>query len=392
MAKVSFPNSQSADEASYLKSLDQRLSRLGDDRPDFQQIVSASQGAFPTVVAQRLSLLGLDYRSSLLPDNRTKSDYEGPELHPLDCEYYFIRHCASDLAKRLAPKGRQMLCLGAPTVAAASASMGVSVKLIDQSPLITRRFPEHLNSLEFVIADLNKEVPAGGPYPVVFFDAPWYPEVILRWLWYASQVVDLGGIIAFTLFPPLLRPGAPHQRSQMLQKTSELGTVEVMEGMLVYETPPFEETVFEQKGIKLASPWRRGDLVVVQVARRATWEPPQVPFANAQWDSYVVGRQVVKLRKQTRAEQKYALAPLKDFADYIYPVVSRRDVRRREIDLWTSRNRIARVGRREIVAAALSDLVRFEDSGVLRKSNALALLDESDREAIILSFRSILGV
>src|ERR1051325_3443511 len=99
-------------EEAYLSALDSRLSVLA-EKPGvtFLDILRGARGAYPTLVLERLKVLGMD---KFLP----------PELHPLDFEWYFTSDCASQIAEFLAGQGGDVLCLAAPTAASAIARRG----------------------------------------------------------------------------------------------------------------------------------------------------------------------------------------------------------------------------------------------------------------------------
>lgn len=388
------PFSDDDSERLYLARLDNCLLALA-TRPSatLENVIRGARGAFPTIVLERLRALKLDrvFPGELEASVDFEGSVTGPELHPLDYEWYFAPSCADDLARILANPVGDALCLSTPTVAIAVASRGQRALLVDRNPLILGRLPSGLAFLQFILSDLFNPLPLKRRFPVVFFDAPWYPEHTSFWLWQASQAVCPGGLIAFALFPPLLRPGAEHERFQLLEQASILGRVEVMEEVLSYKTPLFEQEALAQCGVRMTTNWRCGDLVLVHVSKIPESRPPVVGYFREKWDSFLLGQQVVKLRRSTQGESGFVLAPIRDCLDYVFPTVSRRDPRISEIDLWTSRNRVAQVGRRDIVSAILVHLGRGLDLDALLELPQLSSYNLDGRKRLISDLRSILG-
>jgi hypothetical protein len=382
------------EEEKYLSALDGMLSALA-RRPGatFLDILRGARGAYPTLVAERLGVLGLD---ELLP-RESKASYDeeppadGPELHPLDFEWYFTSDCAEQIARLLAEQAEEVLCLAAPTVAEAVARRGRGALLLDNNPLIKLRLPSDLPSLRFKVCNLYDPLPVSGPFPVAFFDAPWYTEPLLYWLWQASRAVSRGGTVAFSLFPTLLRPSAEAERSRILAQAGALGEVRIDEEALAYETPLFEQEALARCGIHVPESWRRGDLVLVRVYEKPQTSPPVAAPSADEWETFLVGPQVVKLRERERGGgDDFIIAPLEGLEDYVFPTVSLRDRRRAQIDLWTSRNRVARVGRRGPVAHALGRFAEGLSDEDVAKSPELSSLNAAERESLLTNLRAVL--
>jgi hypothetical protein len=160
-----------------------------------------------------------------------------------------------------------------------------------------------------------------------------------------------------------------------------------------YDIPLFEARALQTSGIVMDGPWRRADLIRLQVnhtvPRLALQQAVhRVRSRRRDWETFIVGQQVVKLRRQiVRKPQadrsNEALGMVEDLRAYDYGSVSRRDPTRTAIDLWTSRNRVAAVYERSAVAAALRflaqeslhDAVSLAQSTSLRRHDVNALLD-----------------
>lgn len=373
------------EQSIYLSLLDKKLLSLAaTPGVTLESVISGARGAFPSLVLERLRSLGVERElPRAQPLILSGPNFPGPELHPLDFEWYFTTECADYLATLLAAETGDILCMGAPTVAATLSHRGRKVLLLDNSPLIANRLRNDITALRFIRCDLYDPLPVAASFPAIFFDAPWYPEPASLWLWQASQVTLLGGLIAFSLFPPLLRPGAMAERNQILEQARVLGEVEIQEEALLYETPLFEQAALARCGLRITTDWRRGDLVLIRVARNSDYRRPSTHYLKEQWESFLIGRQVVKLRQPAHGSTDKILAPLTDCPDFVFPTVSLRDPRRSQIDLWTSRNRVARVGRREFVASILSDLAKgISLQGVAARADISSLGAEEQKELL----------
>jgi hypothetical protein len=315
------------------------------------------RGAFPAVVHEQLMRHHLGDRVVEQSGGRDSVwDEHPPELHPLDFEWYFTWQTARDLASLAGSPENSILCLGAPTVAhaAATAQKGTRITLVDANPFVGLRFPEFSNG-RLRRCDVTAFVPT-EPADIVFFDAPWYLQDVVRWLSAAVSASKPGALIAFVLFPQLTRPGAPGEIAAILNAASAAGSVEVFEDAVAYETPRFEAEALAAAGLHGCGNWRRGDLVLLRRSNTPHVPVSAHPTAPAtSWLTFVIDSQVVKLNTGARDDGEGPwLQPVADRDDFTYASVSARDPRRCKIDLWTSRNRVARVSHFSILRSVLS--------------------------------------
>jgi len=357
-------------DAAYSKELDDRLAQLFGGSRDLvspQDVFVRMRGAFPALVWEHLAAAGwenrLDHESS---DTVSYWNEYPPELHPLDFEWYFTPDCADYLADAVCGRGQTTICLGVPTVAVAAVRKGRNVVLVDRNPLIVRRFPALLRSSQLWLLDIADCEQHLARADVVLFDAPWYVEDTYSWLAVAMRAARPGGLIAFCLFPPLVRPTASAERESILEAAASAGKVEVLEDAIAYETPIFESEALHWAGITGFGNWRRADLVLVQrttaMPRRISAVRPSRPSST--WLTYLIGPRVVKVRYSPArtAVRGGSVRPLPGSVDFVYSSVSARDPRRPSIDLWTSRNRVAQVGD---LGSVMSILQLLESGGCL---------------------------
>jgi hypothetical protein len=317
-----------------------------------------------------------------------------PELHARDFEWYFAPACAAKLAGRVAGPGRSVLCLGAPTVAfALLAHPGMQrVTLVDRNPLALQRHrgggPLHTICEDLAAARLD-----AGAYDAAVFDAPWYLPALHRWLEVAATAVREGGTISFALLPALHRPSAAADRAEIVAHARRLGPVTVEPGALRYHTPRFEHEALAAAGVAVPAQWRRADLVeVVRHRGHAVGvAPPPSPERESSWVRVVVGSQVIHLDPHAAAGPGDVLSPVGERLDFRYGSISTRDPRRAEIGLWTSRSRVARVRRPDVVAALLERLAQTGEHRGLQTIPELRALPPGAKVRLLEALRVIVG-
>jgi hypothetical protein len=293
-----------------------------------------------------------------------------PELHVLDGEWYFTEASTAILADLSAAKtGASSLLLGTPTVAARLT--GSAVLLVDRCPFLEARFPQL--SVPIEVADVTAARIDPG-YKIVLLDPPWYKNDLFAWLTLARRALASEGRIIFPLFGELTRPGADRERHEILEFVESAGRVEVLNHAIQYDIPLFEERALSAHGIVLDRPWRRADLVIVHARRpfaHSTAGRPALDNSDT-WSTYVIGRQLIKLRKSPRPGHNGLIGAVPGLNGNQYGSVSLRDARRRYIDLWTSRNRVARVMDPAAVERALRCLSGGEEGLRARARRLLA--------------------
>lgn len=363
----------------YVAALDRKITlHLGAHSGcSFTELVSHCSGAFPDLVRARLEVLHLSAQVAFKGSWATTRSYVSPELHPLDFEWHFSSQCAAEVAARLLQFGSRHLCLGAPTVASAL-PQDAEVVLVDRNPLVRLRLPAQDN-VQLEIADIEIWS-TDASFDVAFLDPPWYEYDIIRWLSLACRVVERGGMIVCSLFPPLTRPMASQERQTILEWASRIGDPDVVLDVLEYDTPLFEIEALKHAGMPPIGNWRRGDLLFLR-ARNVLPALVGSEFQRRteEWDTYIIGSQVLKLRRQVQGRSDELIEPLCAYPDFVMTTVSGRDPQRPYVDLWSSRNRVARVGDRTTVAAVLTKLA----AGAALDSAVNSLIHPRQRSAFV---------
>ncbi|SRR5581483_3464912 len=373
----------------YVDAVDRRIDQVVREFPEatFAEIVPRVRGAFPSIVYARLlgrtNVRSAERRQSTASVGRKHYD---PELHPIDFEWYFSQRGIDSILAALPQNISRMLCIGAPTVAAALSQSRQTV-LLDANPLVKERF-RNVTGLDITTSNISAWT-APDTFPAVFFDAPWYEQAAMYWFWRAWRAAEPKGIVLFSLFPRLTRPGANDERDRILAFAGEAGVTSVRESCIEYETPLFEARALAEAGVPDPGPWRRGDLVAVRITRSAPMLPPMEPEAEVSWETFVVGAQVIKLREATSGPPGEVLAPLDECPRFVLPSVSSREPLRSRIDFWTSRNRVAQVGQRAAVTAVLSIL---QQGGSIDDGVKEASPSAGERSTLMRRFRAVLDM
>ena len=390
-----------ASDRAFRRRLDDRLRQaIAEGATTWPALLARAEGADPRLVAACLrsggrTVEGMGARSSSPASLRGPGPVSrwNPELHARDFEWYFTPRCARALAARAIAIGPRVLCMGTPTVAFALLDHDASLErltLVDRNPLVDRRH-SGTGSLERLVGDLAAVRVEAGLYDVAIFDAPWYPATLQHWLAVAARAVRPGGRVLFALLPRLHRPLAIADRSTILSAARRLGAVELEPEALHYESPRFEIEALATNGLVVPAKWRRADLVQLHVERvPAPVELGEPATCEPRWARFVIGPQVVHLDVDATDELGEILTPI-DRADFRYASISTRDPRRAQIGLWTSRSRVARVRRPEVVASLLERLAQTDDFRALDDAPALHALPPPARHRLLDALRTLIG-
>jgi hypothetical protein len=374
-------------DARYRKAVEQLLAANMADSEPRSSLFSIMKGVFPGELLQcRPELKG----AWATPQGPSIPTYY-PELHALNYEWYFTSQTAENLVQEFVSPHGLTVCLGTPTVASAAVRKDKNIILVDQNPAVLTRFPGLSWSSELHLMNAADAGRLSLKADALIFDSPWYLGDILAWLSASSCLVRLGGTIVFALYPSLIRPTAQLERDFVLEVASAIGDVKIMEDSLAYETPLFEAEALKACGFSFVGEWRRGDTVVIRDTRPLELSLPNLPCrseVDGQWESFLIGSQVLKLRAKTQQEStRYFQSFLEPVGEsFAFASVSVRHDRRNEADLWTSRNRVAKTRDRNTLRSILRQLqagVTLHDA-LAPHANTLGLAGEDQMRAILL--------
>jgi hypothetical protein len=288
-----------------------------------------------------------------------------PEPHPLDFDWRFTAETQGRLQELLHNRS-SVLLLGTPSLR----DQADTRVLVDRHPLATS------NSSHIAI-DLRRSAPsiASRRFSAVVLDPPWYPADLEAWLAFAFGRVERRSIVAFTLWPEATRPDAAAERARTLRAVAPFGGVKLLPGFVRYMTPRFEAEAMRAEGRFPLPAWRMGDLVVVTIEKRTRFEStvhfPQPP--RRLWQRYVLGRQQIAVRVADESRTVPLLGRVPGLATWTLGSVSRRHPCRDHVQLWTSRNWVARLENASAFVRALDGWVSGRRSAELDGEAQIAL-------------------
>lgn len=265
------------------------------------------------------------------------------EPHPLDYDWRFDATTISNLPMLL-PRSGAVLALGCPSLARELTEGGREVLLVDRQPI---------QCLDFQIElDIQVSPPELSGFASAVIDPPWYPEQVKRWVaWAANCVVDGAGILV-SIWPPGTRPFGEREYQDLKEWMRAWSEVSELDCQPRYETPPFElaSETSSCGGVLSTSP-RVGRLIRLRLKERPSL--PHLIESMEDWTRFVFNNYQIAVRKRNGTLARASFNPIANANGWIWPYVSRRAPLRDTIDVWSSRNEVARVENTSLLIDAL---------------------------------------
>jgi hypothetical protein len=224
----------------------------------------------------------------------------------------------------------------------------------------------------------------------VVLDAPWYIDELIVWINFAIRNFEFDSLL-FSLWPELIRPAAADERSYVLSWLSMFGHVEIEPNYLSYDIPSFERLAYFEREIGINFFWRKGDLVIFRPDRPLEELVMPIKASTKLWKRYLIGRRQIAIQDIANPLPP-KLLPVPGVRNWRFDTVSRRDLRREQIQFWTSDNIVARVQGNRVFESALVDFFRAakpfdllttEQQTALRLMSDLKCIDIDNRQAMI---------
>ena len=282
-----------------------------------------------------------------------------PLPHPLDYEWRFTPDASRallDLAVMLTPSEGDVLLFGTPGLAMEALSLPINRRLffLAEDNVVTQRLIR-LNqatgsplSIAFCSGGLPRE-----SADTVLVDPPWYMDFIRPMLAAAATACRPRGVVLMSMLPPATRPSAEDNRLATVRFAARLGLdlVDHQPLTIGYDTPFFEANALAAAGVHAPPRWRRGDLMVLRKTRSPVRPPTSTSGRRWDWGEATIGRMRLFIRSRPAPSKRIdGLIPLVE--GDVLPSVSRRDIRRRSAQVWTSGNRIYRTDNPTLVLKA----------------------------------------
>ncbi len=320
----------------------------GKDDLCFDDLVFALPGVHPNDVAVGLDQLSLNVLKRV---KRTESNFKLesrrlPVPHPLDYDWRFTNDSCSLVLRKVNEtllSGGNVVFLAAPTLFRAAQNTALSSRsfLVDASRETVSALGAGNVGHIFVADLLRDDVPLllGN---VVVVDPPWYEEFSAAFLWASSRIVEPGGTVFLSTPPVGTRPGIEAEWSRTIDMASRFGLVLCsVEQCLRYDSPPFERNALKAAGhADVRSEWRCGTLARFERAGIAYTPRPKGVSERPEWVEKSLHGVRFRLRRQVPCPEMRNPMLVPVLTGDILPTVSRRDLRRRQVDVWTSGNRV----------------------------------------------------
>jgi len=323
----------------------------------FRSLVHALPGVFPVQVRSSLTRLASDEAvpikaalrvldDAARPTRKVSFRTEGglPVPHPLDFDWRFTQTATQMLSRISQSLGEHIACIGTPSVfACLNERMSKSDAYFFDRNEASIDYFRSLGISQVGRLDCFRDDAPQVNFDAVVMDPPWYEKHYQAFMWMASQVVRLDGVVVLALPPLGTRPSVDLERSRVVDWGQRLGLelVQLTENCLPYETPHFEINALRKSGIRCnLGAWRRGTLAIFRMHSPRRVSRP-VNARNDDWDEVAL----LGTRFRFRRKREFGLvAPSLEriVNGDVLKSVSRTDPIRRAVDIWTSGNRVFR--------------------------------------------------
>ena len=180
---------------------------------------------------------------------------------------------------------------------------------------------------------------------VVVMDPPWYLNYYQLFFDRAAMMSGLNTRIMCIMPPKFTKAKTESETSLLLEVLKkDYGFVKknYFTGVVTYHTPPYEQNVLKANGI-CCNPenWRMGDLLIAEkvynIINTCTCD---FNINEPEWDEVCVNNIRIKYRLCESKIYNYNIELERIFRDDIYPSVKRSFGGKKNINVWTSGNRV----------------------------------------------------
>ena len=367
----------------------------------FEELIQSLPGVYPTVALEALRNLVERSRIDQLELERlvsgaiaTRSQVSEaatlqlPSPHPLDYSWWFdttTTHKLCDRALNLEYDDDLIILLGTPRLFMELSEVAPTrnLLLLDSDPLIKARLTSGKPFQTIRTCDVIRDALPQFQGGLVLLDPPWYEDEIRSFLWSASFLVNIGGKIVVTLPSVGTRPHVFNERNRILHWAIQLGLIlqDIEEDSIAYLSPPFEINALAASGVhNVPLNWRQGSFATFEkIQRPSVSRPSRLP--SERWTEQAIGEVRIRVRNAERNTwESPLLHPL--VKGDILPSVSRRDPRRRRVDVWTSGNRIFRCSGGFVLTQVLSAIAVGSAAGSVVSSALERSLTKNEDEEV----------
>jgi hypothetical protein len=280
------------------------------------------------------------------------------EEHQLDYDWRFAEASGNELSE-YAGSADNVLLVGCPSLAPRLVRRARKVLLVERNP----NYACDDESIRVVYADLRFDSPAlAGHFTQAFVDPPWYPQELLHWINFGLSQIEIGSFVFFSLWPESVRPSAREEHRKILSAMSKVGRL-VQLGDITYELPLFERKALQAAG--QAASKREGLLFRLTKQSHHLLEVPRFQKTRSEWWRFSLSEEQLAILVSPVVEQKSD--ELFEIAPFTLADTSRRNSNLPNINIWTSKNCVAR----------LTNPSKFAERVAARDRASLLLLAEA---------------
>lgn len=309
-----------------------------------------------------------------------------PVPHPLDYDWRFSDSATKyllDYCLEVTKETETIAFLGTPSIFQKAKEILFPRKMLlfDNNSAVINHFSKNIAGAKVRLCDIVRDDIPEIEVSTVIVDPPWYEKHLFGFMWAAAKICRLDGHILVSLPPIGTRLGIESDLQRFVEWSKKLGLSLIKEekGILPYTSPPFEINALRAENFhNLNREWRRGDLAVFVKREHTLIERPLVlPDSEDEWFEEMVQEVRIKLKPYDVLEFKDPKL-LTVVKNNIFPAVSRREPRRRIIEVWTSGNRVFACEGRFVLQEILRELSSGQSATMIlsEKSNRILTKEE----------------
>jgi hypothetical protein len=260
-------------------------------------------------------------------------------------------------------EGSHIAFLGSSTLGTVfSQCVHSPVTIIDVDDALLERIKTCVGrTVQRIQCDISDPLDASlkGQFDVVVGDPPWSGSTLRAFVVRSAQMLSVNGTLITSLPPIFTRPSAASDRKSLLNLAGMLGLALTKRfvGFTEYNVPAFECKAYEEHGIELQEPWRKGDIFVFRKQREPAGCEDIPVEANWKWDQYDYTTVRLFLKRNGSMQEGLAhIMPVRGKNDFVYGSTSSRTQLWKHACLVSTRNQIADISGRKQLMGILQGL------------------------------------
>jgi hypothetical protein len=267
-------------------------------------------------------------------------------------------------------KDSRIAFLGSSTLGTVlSQCVSAPVAIIDVDDVLLERIKTCVGgTAQRIQRDISDPLDASlkGQFDVVVADPPWSSSTLRTFFVRSAQMLSVDGTLVISLPPVFTRPSAAADRKNLLDLARVLGLslrTRLM-SFTEYNVPAFECKAYEEHGIELQEPWRKGDIFVFRKQREPAGCEDIPVEANSKWDHYDYATVRLFLKKNGSMQEGPArITPVLGKNHFAYNSTSSRTQLWKHACLVSTRNQIATVsGTKHLVSILREWVIKSTDA------------------------------